>query len=182
MLTLFICICVLIFPLNLGINAAFLKEEKKAFFGIYLFGVIKIVGGYAEKITEGFAVHLSDKKVVIINYKAMLGAKDRIKPFMDYHFTKIKIVIESGSENNLITPVSIAFISEYIMSFIERYYSFKKPYLVIDCGFNVYDGKNKLNLFIRLNVVFNLIMIISSIIKIITEKTIYAIRQRKNKN
>ena len=171
MLTLFICICVLIFPLNLGINAAFLKEEKKAFFGIYLFGIIKIVGGYAEKITEGFAVHLSDKKVVIINYKAMLGAKDRIKPFM-----------ESGSENNLITPVSIAFISEYIMSFIERYYSLKKPYLVIDCGFNVYDGKNKLNLFIRLNVVFNLIMIISSIIKIITEKTIYAIRQRKNKN
>ena len=130
MLTLFICVFLLIFPLNLGINFVMLKEEKKAFFGIYLFGIIKVAGGYAEKITEGFAVHLSDKKAVIINYKAIIGAKDRIKPFMDYHFTNIRAVIELGSENDLITPVSIAFISEYIMCFIERYYGFKKPYLV----------------------------------------------------
>lgn len=181
-LILFFSVTLLIFPLFLSVNALFLSDLKKAYAGIYLFGFIKIIGGYAEKIEEGVALHVSDKKAFIIPFASLSGAREKIKPFMDYHFISVTTVTELGSNDNLITPLSAAFIASFVESIIAWYFSLKKPYLKLDNRFNVYAGKKTFNLYFKALFVFNAITVISSIIKILTEKTFYAIKQRKSKN
>lgn len=182
MLTLFFCVAALIFPLFLSIDLAYTGENAKLYFGVRLFGFIKVLSGYAEKIKEGFAFHLSEKKAYIISYKDLTGAKESIKPFMDYHFIKIRTVIETGNTDGVAYPLAAAFVSSYINGFVCRIFAHKKPYLVLDNSFNVYLDRDVFNVFLKTDFVFNLIMVVSSVIKIITEKIIYAIRQRKNKN
>ena len=181
-LTLFLCVAALIFPLFLNIDLAYTGENAKLYFGVRLFGFIKVISGYAEKIKEGFAFHLSEKKAYILSYKSLTGAKESIKPFMDYHFIKIRTVIETGNSDDAVAPLAAAFASSYINGIVCRIFSFKKPYLVLDNSFNVYLDRDVFNVFMKIDFVFNLIMVISSVIKIITEKIIYAIRQRKNQN
>ena len=65
-LTLFFCVAALIFPLFLSIDLAYTGENAELYFGVRLFGFIKLLSGYAEKIKEGFAFHLSEKKDFLI--------------------------------------------------------------------------------------------------------------------
>lgn len=181
-LILFFGVLLLIFPVFLSVNALFVGDLKKAYAGIYLFGFIKIIGGYAEKIQEGIAFHVSDKKAFIIPFKSLYGAREKIKPFIDYHFISVTTVIELGSENGLLTPLSAAFVASYAENLIAWYYSLKKPYLKLDNRFNVYVNEKTFNVYFKAKFVFNALTVISSIIKLITEKTLYAIKQRKNEN
>ena len=183
MLTLFICAMVFIFPLFLNIHAAIIGKNKKFYVGIYLFGIIKILSGYAEKISDGFAFHLSNKKALIFNRKSLLTARKSIKPFMDYHSIKIKTVAELGSVDNEIAPFAAVFAASFINSFLVWFFALKKPYLKIENEFNVYRNENVFNAFCTSVFVFNFLMILISIIKIFSEKIIYAFKQRrKNKN
>lgn len=181
-LTLFFCVIVIIFPLFLDINVLYLSERKKMFIGVYLFGFIKIIGGYVQKINEGFSFHVSEKKAFIFSYKNLFGAKEKIKPFMDYHFIKIKTVTETGILTDAEKKLPCIFAASYANEFLLWFFSLKKPYLVIDNSFNVYTEKDLFNFYAKINFVFNLLMVISSVVKILTEKTIYAIRKRKNEN
>lgn len=172
----------MILPLNISINVAVIKKHRKIFFGIYLYGVIKILGGYIEKIPEGLAIHYTNKKAVIIRLNALIGARKNIKPFMDYHFVKFKTLTESGigeSMASLYTVLIINFINNNVSANI---LTEKKPYLSIDNGFMLYEKEDIFNLFLKSNVYLNLVMIISSFIKILTEKIVYAFIQRRNKN
>ena len=102
---------------------------------------------------------------------------------MDYHSIKIKTVTELGSADNEIAPFAAVFAASFINSFLVWFFALKKPYLKIENEFNVYRNENVFNAFCTSVFVFNFLMILISIIKIFSEKIIYAFKQRrKNKN
>ncbi len=100
---------------------------------------------------------------------------------MDYHFVKFKTLTETGLKNS-IAPLYAVLIVNFVNNVTANILTREKPYLTIDNGFIVYKNEDVFNLFLKSNVYLNLIMIISSIIKILTEKIIYAFMQRSTKN
>lgn len=178
-LTVFFITLTLIFPLFLNIDIIYTKENKKFFFCFYLFGVLKILSGYVEPLNDCVAVHVSKNKAFLFYYKNILNLNKSMKPLKDYHFLKIKSLIEVGSEYSLAVPFFTSFIYNFFMSFVSWFFYNKKPYLDLKNDVNIYENKDILNIFINTKLVFNLLMIVLSIIKIITEKIINGISKRK---
>lgn len=171
----------LIFPLFVSVKIFYCNQHKKLYFALNLFS-FTIVSGYVEQINEGFAIHLTENYALIVPYKSFLGIKSRIKPLKDYHFIKLKYNIDLGMKENLIDSVSIAFVLNYVYTMINFFTIQKKPYVNLNQSINVFEDKNIFNVTIDLLVIFNLLMIVLSLIKILVEKIIYEFRNKKRQN
>ncbi len=168
---------ILIFPLFLNIRLAFNYHHKKVYFCLNIFGFIKIISGYVQLSKNYLLIHISDTKAIIFELIDFDGFKKSFKPFMDYHFTILTTKTEVGSKENLITPISIVFVSNYIESIIKWFLTNKKPYIKFNNYFNVYENTNKFNIFAKNLITFNILMILLSVIKILWEKMIYEFRK-----
>lgn len=167
----------LIFPLFLNINLIFIKDAKKVFWNINLFGFINVVSGYIYTFEKGIVI-IYGKKQKILYYLDLFDIGKSIKPFYDYHFIKIISLTEIGS-NNILIPASIGFLIQYINWFICDFFKYKKPQLKIKNDVNVYEGENIFNVYLKARIIFNMLMVVISIIKIVTEKILYAKKIRK---
>ncbi len=172
---------IIIFPLLLNINLLFIKEHKKLYFTLGLYK-ISFLSGYVEIVDDSLAIHLSNKKAIIIPFKSFFELEKKIKPLKDYHVIKFKYLVELGSENNMLSSVSIGFIINYVFNIGKKIVNGIKPYVTIDGQTDVYENKNVFNVYIRASVLFNLLMVLLSLIKIILEKIIYAIGAKKKQN
>jgi hypothetical protein len=87
----------------------------------------------------------------------------------------LKTVTEIGVSDSAILPTvlsfSLSFIDKIVCWFLYNY----KPQLDVDNRFFVFEGENRLEVFFKLCIVLNVLMIIISAIKILTEKVLYAI-------
>ena len=169
----------LIFPTFVSINAFFSKKTGKLYFGIFIFGIIKILSGYAQTCDDGYVIHLSDKKAVFTPYKSLFEIKNTVAPLKDYHISKIDWFIELGSDNSVMAPLAAAYILNFINYFARGFIFSNRPYLKINNGISVYEEKDMLNFYIKTVVILNLLMIIISLIKIFMEKILNVFRQRK---
>ena len=167
----------LIFPLFLNINLIFIKDAKKVFWNINLFGFINVVSGYIYTFEKGIVI-IYGKKQKILYYLDLFDIGKSIKPFYDYHFIKIISLTEIGS-NNILIPASIGFLIQYINWFMCDFFKYKKPQLKIKNDVNVYEGENIFNVYLKARIIFNMLMVVISIIKIVTEKILYAKKIRK---
>lgn len=172
---------ILIFPILISFDFAFFLEKKKLFYTIKIF-TIKIISGYIELINEGVVIHLTRLKAIIIPYSNILTMRSKVKPLKDYHFLKIHSRLELGEFDDLMNVIVISFILRYCSEQINWYLRCKKPYFKYDDRIIVYEEKNKLNYYLNTALVFNLLMIIISLIKIIVEKIFYAIKNRTQQN
>ena len=127
-------------------------------------------------------IHFSKKQAIIIPYKNLFGMRKTIKPLRDYHFIKLKSLVEIGDVEHVFLPITIGFIINYFNSIIDWLLLNQKPYLDIDNKVCVYEGESVFNIYINAVVVFNLLMIIISMLKILVGKIIYAIRIKKQQN
>lgn len=173
---------IIIFPIFLNIDIIFSKEAKRVIFLLRIFGFIKIISGYIERIEEGFAIHVSPKKAFIIAYDKIFGMRNKVKPLRDFHFIKVRSITELGSDKSIVAPLCAGFVFNYINWFLCRYFYVNKPHLDVKNDVNIYEEKNVFNIYFSGTVVFNLFMIILSAIKILTEKIIYAIGKRIKQN
>ena len=174
LLAIIIIFIVLIFPIFLNLNFHYSMDAKKLFYQIKLFGFIKILGGYAQLIEEGVVIHLTKNKAIILPFSKIFDVRKKVEPLKDYHFIKLKTVTEIGVSDSAILPTvlsfSLSFIDKIVCWFL---YNFKSQ-LDVDNRFFVFEGVDRLEIFCKLDVVFNILMIIISAIKILTEKVIYA--------
>lgn len=170
---------VLIFPLFLNIDLYFSHSAKKLFFGVDLFGFIKLLSGYAQLLNDGIALHLSDKKAIIIFYKNITGMGKSVKPLRDYHIIKTDFNIETGSENNFFAATAAAYTIKFFGDIFGFHIYNVKPYVRFNYNIKVYE-KDILNVYAEFTVLFNILMIIISLIKILTEKIIYG-KRKQNK-
>ena len=176
-----IFLILIIFPIFLNIKIFFSWEIKKLFFLINIFG-IKCLSGYFEILSDCIAIHLTDKFAIIIPLKNLLGMRTRVKPLKDYHFVKFNSTIEIGSKESLISNFAFAFIINYFYNFTLWFLSNSKPYINFNNKINLYQDNKKLNIIIDSTVIFNILMVLISIIKIIMEKIVYAFRNKKQQN
>ncbi len=177
-----ILVAIIIFPIFMNGFIFLSLENKKAFFSVCLFKTIKILGGYAEIVEGGIAFHVSEKRAILLPYKSLTGMKKKIKPLKDYHITKCNFAVDVGIKENLLLSSEIAYVVSFFSEIIKWFFSNNKFHLKINNELNVFDGKDIFNFYAKLTVVFNLLMILLSFIKIIAGKIIYAITARKQQN
>ena len=172
----------LIFPIFINIKIQYLNKEKRLYFTISLYKVLRLLQGYIHLVFDGIAIHLSKFTAILIPYKNLLDMKNKIKPLKDYHVIKLNLSINVGNSESLIFPLFCAFLYRYIEENIKLILYNNKPYVELDGKINVYEGQNLFNFKLQGVAVLNLLMILISLIKIITEKVIYAIKNRKQQN
>lgn len=167
---------VLFFPFSVNIYAIYLNKVKKLCFSLHLYRIIALFGGYIVPSNDGFILHYSKYKAKIIPYKSILSINKTIEPVKDFHVLNFNSLIEIG-QDNVLKSMEIAFTINYVLSLITSYYKVNKPYLKINNNVCVYENEEKLNIYLNTKIIFNLFMIIFSIIKTLWGK----LSEKRNK-
>ena len=177
-----ICYFILIFPIFINIKVHFSLEEKKVFYYINLFGFINLFNGYAERVKEGFVIHISKRKAIIIKYSQLFSFRKKIKPLKDYHIINFYTDIYIGKEESAVLPFITSFLLGTTQNFLGWFFYYKKPQFNARTNVFLIEGKQRLEIFCKVTFVLNLLMIFISLVKIFMEKLIYANRNRKQQN
>ena len=172
----------LIFPIFIRIDVAFTKDAKKILYKIRLFNLFVLFYGYVEKVNEGIAIHLSKRKAIIITNDKLFDVKNKIKPLKDYHVIRLFMQIDLGNKESILTSLSTAWSINFVTKYVEWFLENSKPYVKFNSAINVYEEKDLFCVKINATFVFNLLMVTISLIKILLEKTFYAIKYRKQQN
>lgn len=72
--------------------------SKKLAFSLYLFGFVKLAGGYVTSYRGGVAVHLSEKKAVLLPYSGMNEERKKFKIFRSFRLISLETSAETGAE------------------------------------------------------------------------------------
>lgn len=165
---------ILIFPIYLNIKVFYNKKIKKIFLRVDIFRIIKLVGGYYSFYKDGVAFHIRENKALLFPYNNSLELKNKVKPLKDYHVKKIVFRIDVGTKNQEDLSMLLLYIYVWHNSIVKSVLYNVKPYVEYKNNLNIFEGCDRLNTFIEFTTIFNLLMIILSLIKIFLEKTIYA--------
>lgn len=168
----------LTFPLFVKFDVCYIKTKNKMFYKISLFNVIKILKGYVELIKEGIVIHLTKRKAIIIPYKNIVGIRKKFKPLKDYHFIKLNSILEIGFKDDLVNSFFVGNVNNFIFEFVNWFFYHKKPYVNLKNKTLLFENDKRLNYFLELTVVFNMLMILVSGIKILMEKILYVFRNK----
>lgn len=168
----------IIFPIFLTVKVSVISEKKCAYFGIFLFKWLRIVEGIAGS-NDGKIFYVINGKKEVVRLTLLKNMKTKVKPLMDYHILRLNNVLELG-DNQLITPLVVGQAINFICSTAFFSALIKKPYLKLTNDILINEKKRYVNDYLSFTVVFNILMILISLVKIITEKIINAIKQRKS--
>ena len=177
-----ILVSIIIFPIFINGDFHLSQDKLKLFYKIKVFGFITILKGYAEFIKEGIIIHLTKRKAIILPFENLFEVKRKVEPLKDYHLINFKLNVELGNEENILAPLTTAFIINYIYNYFKWFLHHKKPYFNSDINIFVIDEKNVFEIFLKGTAVFNLLMILISLIKILAGKLINAFKQRIKQN
>ena len=72
--------------------------SKKLAFSLYLFGFVKLAGGYVTSYRGGVAVHPSEKKAVLLPYSGMNEERKKFKIFRSFRLISLETSAETGAE------------------------------------------------------------------------------------
>lgn len=170
---------VLIFPVFINFDFLIKNDLKRLWFGVHAYGFIKLIGGYAERIKEGFAIHYSRNGAIIVKFQDVFGAGEKVRPLKDYHFVRLYSLVEVGSDARQENALVCGFLLNYFGAMMSRHLRLKKPYLKMRNDVNVYIGEKIFDVYFSGTLVFNFLMVVLSLIKISTEKIIYAFGKGK---
>ncbi len=181
MLTIIIIIySLLIFPIFVNGKLSINNEQKRINYSVNL-GVFKLLYGYFELDKEGIIIHLTRRKAVLIRFSDLLSIRKKFKPLKDYHLLKYNSTLDlgiSGSEISIEFLILYSFITQIIGEII----NVNKPYFEVYNTLNIYEDSKISNYRLKINLVFNLLMVIIRVFRIIVEKIIYAIKSRAKQN
>ena len=105
---LFIVLCVLFLlfmPIVIESDAHCDLNRKKFGFAVFLFKKIKLIGGYITTYTGGIAVHITQKKAILIPYKQMNSERKKFSFIRTFRLISFKLTTETGAEYLL--PIGI---------------------------------------------------------------------------
>lgn len=176
MLTIILIYSILIFPIFFGANISFSLENKKTIVNIKLFGV-KVFSFYICVISDGIIIHLTKNYAVIIPFNKLLSVRKKVEPLKDYHVIRFNSTLDIASEDNPLIVFSIVHVLSIFYECLTWFLACHKPYVEINNITNVNYNKNELRINVQFTVVFNILMIILSLIKIIVGKVNYAIKK-----
>ena len=95
-------IFLLFFPIYLQTDAYYDMNGRKLAFSVRAFRFLKLLGGYIATYKGGFAVHLSEKKAVLIPYSDMENERKKIIFLKSIRLKNLEVTTETGAEYLLI--------------------------------------------------------------------------------
>ena len=96
----------LFLPIFLKTNVHYDMNRRKFGFAVYIFGFIRIFGGYAATYKGGLALHISDKKAILIPYSKINSERKRFSFMRSFHLTQFTLTTETGAE--YLCPIALA--------------------------------------------------------------------------
>lgn len=147
-------------PLNFSGYLYLDKESKRLSFGIYLYGVIKVFGGYAQPVKRGVIIHYANKKARLFLKSDMGSFKIKLKDLKSIEVFSSKLVTSfpcTVNDVNLASCITVA--TNFICPFIVT----KKNFIKLNS--TVILGRDEdLKAYYKINVAFNLLVIIKILV------------------
>ncbi len=166
-------IVLLFFPVYLETDAHYDMNGRKFAFSINAYKVFKIIGGYIATYPGGLALHISQKKAILIPYSQVNSERKRFSVLRTFRLKTLQITTETGAEYLL--PVSLA---QVLFRAIFLYMGGKKEKLENNLWLT--DG-DVLRVSVNFIIRFNLFIILRNFLKFLKEKT-KLLWQKKMKN
>ena len=96
----------LFLPIVLEGDVHYDMNRRKFGFAVFLYKIIKLIGGYAATYKGGLALHVSPKKAILIAYSELDSERKRFSFVTSFRLIAFTLTTETGAEYLL--PVSIA--------------------------------------------------------------------------
>ena len=98
----------LFLPIPLRVDVYYDMYRRKLSFSIYLFKFLRIFGGYIATYKGGFAIHISNKKAIILPYSKLNSERKRFSFVRTFHVKSLTQTTETGAEYLL--PIALTHI------------------------------------------------------------------------
>ena len=168
-----VAICILLLlPIFLRTSIYYDVNKRKFSFSIELYRIFRILGGYVATYKGGLAIHVSDKKAIVIPYSELDKERKRFSFTRTFHLKSFILTTETGAE--YLVPMAMTHM-------ILRTYFFIKGGKKEKIKNNLWllDG-DVLRISLKCVFFFNGLMLLKSFFKFIKEKII--LWQKKTKN
>ncbi|MGN1053295.1 MAG: hypothetical protein ACI4SH_07915, partial [Candidatus Scatosoma sp.] len=98
-----LAVATLFMPIVQTFNAYGDVNAKKLTFSLYLFGFIRLIGGYVTTYKGGAAVHISKKKAILLPYSGMNDERKKFSFVRTFRLLSLSATTETGAEYLLYT-------------------------------------------------------------------------------
>lgn len=164
--------CVLFFPVRIETDAYADLQKRKLVFGVYLYGKIKIIGGYVTSYLGGFALHVKKNKAILLPYSRVEAERKRFSFVKSFRLEKLFVTTETGAEYMLPTGLAHTALKAVFYA-----YGGKKERSVLKI-----ENGDRLNAAGCVVVRFNGYMLIRAFMKFVKEKVKYLWQKKKKKS
>ena len=93
-------------PIPLKTNLHYDMNRRKFCFAVYLFGFLRIIGGYIATYSGGLALHITKKKAILLPYSQINSERKRFSFIRTFKLKTLTITTETGAEYLL--PMALA--------------------------------------------------------------------------
>lgn len=167
-----------VFPLYVSIDAHLDLKENKCCFYIGLYRHVKILGGYGRLEKDGIALHLTKKKAIFIHYGNMADTRKKFEITKGFQLVQFHQTIETGGANSMFSIV-LGAVNSALTGSIFSVLQTRHPFLSLKNNL-LLTNRSELKVTFHGEVVFNGIVIATTLIKKISEAIIIWIRTKKS--
>lgn len=161
----------LLLPIIAGVKLYFDGEKKRLYFGVYLYGTLRIAGGYMT-FGKTRATVLIGKKEIRLPYKEMFEGRKKFDIFSGFGISEITALLDIGSRDNAVLPVVVANAFSTACGIVLSRLKCRNGLMNAYGGVNVYEGRDVFRLNFNLDFIFNPAVVISALSKKLLEKMI----------
>ena len=105
----------LFFPIYLELDGHYDMNRKKLAFITKAYGFIKLFGGYIATYQGGLAVHLSEKRALLIPYSEVEGEGRRLSVLRTFRLKTLILTTETGAEYLFLSALAQTFFRCYFL-------------------------------------------------------------------
>ena len=159
-----IILFVIIIPLPFSVKGIFSFNNKKTYFNLYFYRVIKIKSAYINYNEKKFYLHLTDKKAIEFKPGDMMPRMDNIDVLELFVFTKIRYAIALDAAGSVAKFIAVSLVNQmnFIMFSVLKEV---KPSIDVKGSTIICDDKKTSGLYFDIGICFNILKIIAGIIK-----------------
>jgi hypothetical protein len=165
-------------PIFVRIDLLFDKKMKKLFIGTYFYGFIKALSGYFTLEGKFVALHISKKKVILLEPLDILNKGKSYKALKSFEIFSIKSVIEIGcNPSDFILNLLIFY--KVISENLGYYYTQRKYFAITKNDIIINENIDITRFVVCFKVAFNFYVIVTMVIKKLMEKISNAKKHKK---
>ena len=112
----FSVLALLFFPIYLQTDGHYDMNRRKFAFGLYLYGRLRLLGGYVGVYRGGIALHVSEKKAFLVPYNKMNNERKRFSFMRTFRLVSCVLTTETGAEYLLPASYAHMFLRTYFFA------------------------------------------------------------------